>query len=95
MIPALILLPTLSLIEGVPGSFMPFSVPPVAGQQGAIQISIYLGTAVLVAALSLLGWAAQRHGLIWVMLLAELVLVAALHAALLRGIRVRRLEAAP
>ena len=91
-LPAVLLLPTLSLIEGMHGNFLPFSLPPVTGRQGALQITLYLVTAVLVAGLSALGWAAQRAGWFWPMVGVELVLVALLHAALLRGIRVRRLE---
>jgi hypothetical protein len=92
VVPAIVLLPTLSLIEGVPGAFIPLSLAPVAGRQGAIQIALYFGTAVLVGGLSVAGWAAQRRGLFWPMVAVELVLVAGLHVLLLRGIRARRME---
>ncbi|MGH7740962.1 MAG: hypothetical protein ACRENS_02950 [Candidatus Eiseniibacteriota bacterium] len=94
VVPAIVLLPTLSLIEGVAGSYLPFSVPPVAGRQGAIQVMMYLATVVLVGGLTFLGWTAQRHGVFWLMIGAEILLVAALHAMMLRGIREHRMEPA-
>jgi hypothetical protein len=94
VVPAIVLLPTLSLIEGLPSSFIPLSVAPVTGRQGAIQIALYSGTAALVGGLSVLGWAAQRRGLFWPMVAVEAVLVGLLHALMLRSIRARRLEPA-
>jgi hypothetical protein len=90
-LPAVLLLPTLSLIEGLYGNYLLFSLPPVTGRQGALQVALYLATAVLVAALSALGWWVQRAGIFWPMIAAELALVAVLHVLLLRGIRARQL----
>lgn len=94
VVPALVLMPSLSLIEGFAGEFLPFSLPPVAGRQGAIQVALYLVSVVLVGGLSALGWATQRAGVFWPAVAVEVVVVAALHALLLRGIRARRLEPA-
>ena len=92
VVPAIVLLPTLSLIEGLPSAFLPLSVAPVAGRQGAIQIALYTGTVLLVGGLSFAGWAAQRRGVFWPMVAVEAVLVGLIHALMLRAIRARRLE---
>lgn len=89
--PALALIPTLSLIEGLTGDYLPLSVPPVAGRQGAVMIGLYLMSAVIVGGISVLGWFSRKHGWFGPLLGVEIVVVAGVHALLLRGIRARAL----
>ncbi len=91
IVPALVLMPTLSLVEGLAGDYLPLSLPPAAGRQSGILIGLYLVSAVLVGGLSVLGWFARRHGWFVPLLGVEVVLVVMLHVLLLRGIRARPL----
>jgi len=90
-LPAVILMPTLSLADGLAGDYLPLSIAPVTGRQGAVNVWLNLMTALLALGLTVAGWYARRHGWYWGLIGAEVVLVAGLHFALLRGIRARKL----
>ena len=91
IVPAVVLLPTFSLIEGLVGDYLPLSQPPQMGRQGAINIGLYLMSVLLVGGLSAAGWFAHRMGWFGILIGVELAVVVALHLTLLRGIRVRKL----
>jgi hypothetical protein len=91
-VPALMAFPTLSLTAGLSGDYMPLSLPPAAGRQGAIHVGAMifggLGGVVLVT----LGILGDKYHWFWRLLLGEAVALAILHPLLLQGIRVRRLR---
>ena len=91
VVPGLLILPTLSLIEGLTGDYLPLSQPPQTGRQGAINIGLYIASVAVVGGLSAAGWFARRQGWFGPLIGVEIVLVALLHVALLRGIRARPL----
>jgi hypothetical protein len=91
-LPALVLVPTLSLVEGLAGDYLPLSIPPVTGRQSAMLIGLYAMSAVLAGGISALGWYARKHGWFWPLLGVELVAVAGVHALLLKGIRARTIS---
>jgi hypothetical protein len=91
VVPALLVMPTLTLIEGLTGDYLPLSLPPTTGRQSAINIGLYLLSTLIAGGLSVAGFFARRSGWFGLLLGVELVIVIGLHAALLRGIRVRRL----
>lgn len=91
VLPGVMLLPTLTLIEGLAGDYLPLSQAPQMGRQGAINVGLYLASVLLVGGLSLAGWFARRAGWFGVLIGVEAALVILLHIALLRGIRARRL----
>lgn len=91
-VPALMAIPTLSLIDGLAGDYLPLSMAPTGGRQGAINIGIMLASFVTLAVLAGLAAWAQATGWLWQMAAVELAALLVLHPLLLRGIRVRELD---
>ena len=91
-IPALAAIPTLSLMDGLAGDYLPLSIPPTSGRQGAINIGIMIASFVTLAVLAGLAAWAQATGWLWQMAGIELAALAILHPLMLRGIRVRTLS---
>jgi MFS family permease len=94
ILPVLAAMPTLSLLNGLVGDYVPFSLPPTVGRQGATNIVFMALGAILAAVISGVALLAVRRGWFWPFLALELVGVAIAHAVLLRGIRVRPFQAA-
>ncbi len=90
-LPALVPLPTYSLIGGLMGDYLPLSVPPTVGRQGAANLGAMLIGGLSVGLLTALAWVARRHGWFWHLVAVETVVVAIVHLLLLRGIRARPL----
>jgi len=95
VIPVLVLFPTLSLISGAGSDFLMFSRAPLAGREGWIQNLTYLVAGVATLGLSIGGALAVGAGFFWQMVAAEVAVVAAIHAVLLRAIRRRALRPEP
>jgi len=91
-IPALMAIPTLSLMDGLAGDYLPLSMAPTGGRQGAINIGIMIASFLTLAVLAGIATWAQATGWLWQLAVAELVALAILHPLLLRGIRVRELS---
>jgi MFS family permease len=91
-IPALMAIPTLSLIDGLAGDYLPLSMAPTGGRQGAINIGIMIASFVTLAVLAGLAAWAQATGWLWQMAAVELAALLVLHPLLLRGIRIRELD---
>jgi hypothetical protein len=91
-IPALMAIPTLSLIDGLAGDYLPLSMAPTGGRQGAINIGIMIASFVILAVLAGLATWAQATGWLWQMAAVELAALMVLHPLLLRGIRIRELD---
>jgi ABC-2 type transport system permease protein len=91
-IPALAAIPTLSLVDGLAGDYLPLSIAPTSGRQGAINIGIMIASFVTLAVLAGLATVAQASGWLWQMAAIELAALAILHPLMLRGIRVRTLS---
>ena len=89
MLPVLVAMPTLSLLNGLVGDYLPFSMPPTAGRQGAINILYMLVGAISASAISAVALIGLRQGWFWYFLGFEILFLMGLHAVLLRGIRVR------
>jgi hypothetical protein len=94
MLPALIVLPTLTLLDGLVGDYLPLSRSPESGRQTAIQVGVSLATVFAMGGLFAIGWFARRAHVFWPMLGVELLLVIGIHTLLLRKIRVRPLRIA-
>jgi ABC-2 type transport system permease protein len=92
VLPALLAMPTLSLMDGLAGDYIPLSLPPTGGRQGAINVMLIV--AGLVWNGLLLGGAffADSRGMFWPMVGVEIAALAIVHPLLLRGIRVRTLR---
>ncbi|MBI1795446.1 MAG: hypothetical protein HYR74_00170 [Candidatus Eisenbacteria bacterium] len=91
-IPALIAMPTLSLMGGLAGDYVPLSLPPTGGRQGSINVGLMFA-GMLWNGLFLLGaYLAERNGVFWPMVGVEAAVLVILHPLLLRGIRVRALR---
>jgi hypothetical protein len=91
-VPALIALPTLSLVDGLAGNYLPLSVPPTGGRQGAINLGMMLiGGVWLAIAIGLSLWAERGHWF-WQLVGVEVLVLAIIHPLLLQGIRVRALR---
>ena len=92
-LPALIALPTLSLAGGLMGGdYLPLSLPPTSGRQGAVNFGMVIIGGVWLAVFAGLAMAAQRFGWFWWLIGFEVVVLAILHALLLHGIRARPLN---
>jgi len=87
--PILVLLPTLSLVPGAIGPYLPLSQPPRRGEQTAKRVLMILGTMLGTMALVGVGFLAWRFGFLWLLVLLEIPAVFALNAWLRRVIRVR------
>jgi MFS family permease len=94
ILPVLAAMPTLSLVNGLVGDYVPLSMPNTIGRQGVNNILFMTLGAIAAAAISALGAISVRRGWFWGFFAIELVVLAIAHAVLLRGIRVRRFEAA-
>jgi hypothetical protein len=90
-LPALLALPSLSLVNGLAGSYLPLSMAPAGGRQGAINVGMILIGGVWLVSFSVLAILGDRYGWYWQMVALEVVALAVLHPLLLRGIRARPL----
>lgn len=91
-LPALMALPTLSLVSGLGGDYIPLSLPPTAGRQGAIQLGTMLIGGIGGVVFVTLGIIGERSQWFWNLLVIEAAVLALFHPLLLRGIRVRPLR---
>jgi hypothetical protein len=91
-VPALMAIPTLSLMDGLAGDYLPLSMAPTGGRQGAINIGVMIASFVILASLAGIAAWAQATGWLWQLAVIELVVLVILHPLLLRGIRVRELS---
>jgi hypothetical protein len=88
MLPALLAMPTLSLLPGLTGEYLPLSAAARTGGR-SLQIAIMFSVMVPAGVLGVVAHLAQEAGLLWLLLGVELVALIALHA-LLRKIVARR-----
>ncbi|HKQ59242.1 MAG TPA: hypothetical protein VJY35_15375, partial [Candidatus Eisenbacteria bacterium] len=90
-IPALLSIPTLSLLDGLTGDYLPLSIAPTSGRQGAIGVGIMIVGFMLLAAFGGIAAVADAQGWFWQLVAAEVVLLSIAHPLLLRVIRARAL----
>lgn len=83
VLPALCALPTLSLLPGVSGEYLPLSAAARTGQR-TLQTLLSFLVLVPAALLGGLAYFAQQNGLLWLMLALEVSIMVVLHALLLR-----------
>jgi len=93
-LPALMAIPTLSLLDGVVGDYLPLSIAPTSGRQGAVNVGMMVFGFVWLATFAGLGALAEDKGWFWHMVAVEAVVLALVHPLLLRGIRARALSRA-
>jgi len=93
ILPVLAAMPTLSLLNGLVGDYLPLSLPSTIGRQGFTNVMSMIAGALGAAAISAVALLGVKMGWFWTFLAVELVVLAVVHAVLLRGIRVRPFEA--
>ena len=91
-LPALMALPTLSLVTGLAGDYIPLSLPPTTGRQGAINLGTMLIGGIGAVMFVTIGIIGDRSHWFWKLIVIEAAALAILHPLLLRGIRVRPLR---
>lgn len=91
-LPALMALPSLSLLNGLAGDYLPLSLPPTSGRQGAINVGMMFVAGLWLVLFSVLAILGDRGGWYWQLVGLEAAALALLHPLLLRGIRVRPLR---
>jgi len=92
-LPALVALPTLSLAGGLfGGDYLPLSLAPASGRQGAVNVGMMFVGAVWLAIFAGLAIIAEKNHWFWWLLGFEVVVLALLHPLLLHGIRARPLN---
>ena len=91
-LPALLAIPTLSLLDGVAGDYLPLSIAPTSGRQGALHIGMMVFGFIWLAVFAGLGALAEAKGWFWHMVAVEAVALALVHPLLLRRIRARALS---
>jgi hypothetical protein len=90
-LPIAILIPTLSLVPGLFGDYLPLSMPPRRGRQSSQNLALILATIALTGLVFGLAIAAQKLGFLWILVAVELVCVLGIHQVLLRRIHDRRM----
>ncbi len=91
-LPALMAVPTLSLLDGLAGDYLPLSIAPTSGRQGAVNVGMMLFGFACLAVFAGLAALADAQGWFWHMVGTEVALLALVHPLLLRGIRTRALS---
>jgi hypothetical protein len=91
-LPALLAIPTLSLLDGIAGDYLPLSIAPTSGRQGAVHVGMMLFGFVCLAVFAGLAALSDAQGWFWHMVAGEVVALAIVHPLLLRGIRTRVLD---
>jgi len=93
-LPALTAIPTLSLLEGLVGDYLPLSIAPTSGRQGAVNVGMMLFGFIAFALLAGLAALAKAQGWFWQMMAAEAALLGLIHPLMLRHIRSRAMRRA-
>ena len=88
-IPILLALPTLSLVPGLFGSYLPLSMEPRRGRQSAQNVGVILMTMFVAFALVGISYLAWSLGVFWVLVGIEVAAIAVAHGQLLGVIRRR------
>jgi hypothetical protein len=88
-LPLVLVIPTLSLLPGAFGTFLPLSQPPRRGEQSSRNTGIAMLMLLLVCVPVGLAWAARELGVYWPMVAVEFVGLVFAHRWLLRVIRNR------
>jgi ABC-2 type transport system permease protein len=91
-LPALIALPTLSLLDGLAGDYLPLSLAPTSGRQGAVHVGMMLVGLVTIALFAGVAALARTQGWFWPMVAAEVAVLGLIHPLMLRNIRVRAMS---
>ena len=93
ILPVLVAMPTLSLLNGLVGDYLPLSRPMTLGRQGVTNVLYMIVGSIGSGAISAVALLGVKQGWFWAFFAVELVVLLAVHAVLLRGIRVRKFEA--
>lgn len=87
-LPPLVALPTFSLLVGVAGPYLPLSIAQRTGQR-SLQMFLVFGTMAVAIVLGVITFAAWKVGWFWPTLAGEVVVMAVVHALLVRLIAAR------
>jgi hypothetical protein len=88
-LPGLIAIPTLSLVPGLIGAYLPLSRPAARGEQSSRNMGLMFGMMFAMACIVGLSWLARSLDLLWILIAVELVVVSLLHWSFNRIIRNR------
>jgi hypothetical protein len=88
-IPLVLAIPTISLLPGALGDYLPLSRPAVQGEIGGQTAALMLGGTVLMGGLAVVGFFAFRSGRLIPVVIAESILLAVVHVAASKAIRSR------
>lgn len=91
-LPALLAIPSLSLLDGLAGDYLPLSIAPTGGRQGAVNVGMMLVGLVCLAVFAGLAALAEAGGWFWPMLAGEAAVLSVVHPLMLRRIRRRPLD---
>ena len=90
-LPGLIAIPTLSLLPGLIEEYLPLSQPAARGEQSSRNMGLMFATMLSMLVVVGFAWLAWSLGLLWLLLLLEILLMALLHWTFNRAIRNRQL----
>jgi hypothetical protein len=93
-LPGLLGLPTLSVMTGLMGSYLPLSISPTALKQSANTLWVFLLGLLWIGLFAVLALAADHFGWLWQVLVIEVIALGLVHPWLLRDIRNRPLSEA-
>jgi len=91
-LPALMAVPTLSLLDGLAGDYLPLSIAPTGGRQGAVNVGVMVVGFLALALFAGAAILAEARGWFPALLVGEAAVLALVHPLLLRGIRARALR---
>jgi hypothetical protein len=94
-LPIAIVLPTLSLVPGMFGDYVPLSMAPRRGRQSSQNIGVILATMAFTGMMFGVAYAANRLGFLWVLVGVELVATLFVHRWISGIIRRRRMRSMP
>jgi hypothetical protein len=83
VIPALLVIPTFSLLPGLLGEYLPLSMAARTGQRTVQSFVLFLAM-IPAAVLGTVAYIAQQNGLLWALLAIELPVMVGIHTFMLR-----------
>jgi hypothetical protein len=89
VLPMLLAMPTVSLLPGAFGAFLPLSQPPRRGQQSSRNVGVMFAMLLITFVPLGLSYLARELGVLWPMIAAEVVALVFVHRWLARLIRNR------
>jgi hypothetical protein len=86
-VPLVLAIPTISLLPGIAGPYLPLSKPVVMGEVGGTNAFLMFAGMLMMAGVAVAGYLARRAGLLVPFVAIEATVLLAAHASALRTIR--------